>query len=216
MNKNNFIKLVALSVILLIMLVSVIYLNKGDNVPVVAEHENKMLVTENAISSYVNSDVKENIEKVEAGNLPENSREKSGERVDKIEHVEKSKFKQRCLDVLNNVTENIDVDNILPRDQAKIATIFNNCVYEIEAELALTEKQFIRSAETMACFDSIYKIRDYLLDLGTNAQLFSELPSNKESERAAITEAFINISNDIITNGGSAMMNRSILCSLDR
>ncbi|VAW51434.1 hypothetical protein MNBD_GAMMA06-890 [hydrothermal vent metagenome] len=209
MNKNNVIKLMMASVVLLVLAV---YLNKSDNELVVVEEKNLVIESE---TSYAD-DVKENIEEIEVATPSENTDEKSDEQTDEIMHAEKSKFKQRCLDVLSNATESIDVDNISPQDQANMTGIFDDCIYEIEAELALTEKQFVRSDETMGCFNSIYEIRDYLLDLGTNAQMFSELPNGKDAESVVVTEAFIDISNDIITNGGSAMVNRSLLCSMDR
>lgn len=215
MNKISFIKLAALSTIILVALVFFISPNESDNSNVVNVDENTASANETELAAYADNNTRKNIEKTTAINQAENLNDQPDEQASEIKQVEKSKFKQRCLDVLSNVTESINTDYISAQDQAKVSNVFNNCIYEIEAELALTERQFTRSTETMPCFNSLYEIRDYLLELGTKAQRFSELPNNKDSDNAAITEAFFNISDDIIVNGASAMMNRSIACSMD-
>ncbi len=208
MNKNMALKLIFVLSVLLVVLILIIYFGENEKAAPASEN-NKIPVMKNIVAPVV-------VNKAEEIFMQNETKDDLNEMVSDADIKEESKFKQYCLDILNEATNNMDVDNILPDNQANIAGIFNDCIYEIERELALTEKQFIRSPETMTCLNSVYEIRDYLLDLGTNAQLFSELPNNNTADGVKITEEFIRISDDIIVNGGAAMMNRSVLCSLDK
>ena len=126
-----------------------------------------------------------------------------------------STFKPQCLDQLDMATELINDGNISLHTQDEITAIFNACVYEIENELALTEKSFSHSVEDALCLNSVNVIRDYLLDLGTDAQRFGDLPNSTEIDRSNISSSFARISNEIISIGGSAMTNRTVNCSRD-
>jgi len=123
-----------------------------------------------------------------------------------------SKFEQRCLDVLNSATQSIDTQNMTPNEQLRMSRIFNNCVYEIDLELALIEKTIIRTPDNMQCFNRVYEIRDYLMELGTDAQLFSDLPNNNDADRVTISTSFMDVNNNISTNGEAAMSVRANYC----
>lgn len=128
-------------------------------------------------------------------------------------HSEKSKLRQQCLEHLEAATELVGDGNITLSVQARIFRILNTCVYEIENELALTERLHPDSVQDAACLNSINQIRDYLLDLGVAVQGFSELPNDTEYQRENISTEFFRIRNDIISNGELAMKNRVSLCT---
>ena len=123
-----------------------------------------------------------------------------------------SKFEQRCLDILNSATQSINTENMTPAEQLRMSRIFNNCVYEIDKELALIEKTIIRTPDNMSCFNRVYEIRDYLMELGTDAQLFSDLPNNNDADRVAIFTSFMDVNNNILSNGEAAMAVRTDYC----
>ncbi|VAW62188.1 DNA polymerase III alpha subunit [hydrothermal vent metagenome] len=123
-----------------------------------------------------------------------------------------SKFEQRCLDILNSATQSINTENMTPAEQLRMSRIFNNCVYEIDKELALIEKTIIKTPDNMQCFNKVYEIRDYLMELGTDAQLFSDLPNNNDADRVAIFTSFMDVSNNILSNGEVAMAVRTDYC----
>lgn len=128
---------------------------------------------------------------------------------------EKSKFNERCLNVIKKADKNIDLDNISVADQNNMSNLFNSCIYEIDMELALIERQFNRTAENMACLNRAYEVRDYLLDLGTNAQRFSDMTNNTDSDRVLIAETYSSVLTDILRNGRLAMDIRMTVCAKD-
>jgi len=123
-----------------------------------------------------------------------------------------SKLSDNCLDELKSTNLKLTQHNLTKNNHHKTSALLNTCVYEIDMELALTENQIIRSPETMQCFNKIYEIRDSLMQLGVDAQRFSELPNETDSDRAIILEAFTEIYNSIKLSSESAMTNRTIYC----
>jgi len=128
-------------------------------------------------------------------------------------NLQPSKFNKRCLDKLNAVTKSMREEIISKATQTSVMNVLNDCVYEIDMELALTEKEFSPIDNNTTCLNKAYKIRDSLLDLGVEAQNFGSLPSDTELDRTNISTSFIRISNNIIVKGSAAMENRSINCS---
>ncbi len=126
--------------------------------------------------------------------------------------AEISKLKDRCLSILSTADKNINSSYISLNEQRKMTGIFDDCIYEIDMELALIERQFKRSPENMTCLNSAYEIRDYLLELGTNAQQFSYMPNNTDSDKVLLAEIYSQVLNDIIKNGNSAMEIRKTVC----
>jgi len=131
----------------------------------------------------------------------------------KAKNLKPSQFNKRCLDDLTAITEKTHTDVISKATQTKIMNIFNTCVYEIDMELALTEKEFGPTASNQKCLNTVYGIRDKLLELGVDAQNFGSLPNDTELNRSDITTSFIRISNNIIVEGSLAMKNRGVNCS---
>jgi len=131
----------------------------------------------------------------------------------KARHLKPSQLNKRCLADLSAITEKAHESVLSKATQTKIMNIFNTCVYEIDMELALTEKEFGPTAANKKCLNTVYNIRDKLLDLGVDAQNFGSLPNDTELDRSNITTSFIRISNNIIVSGSAAMKNRSINCS---
>lgn len=129
--------------------------------------------------------------------------------------LEKSKLGQRCLTKLETATKRINDGTISSNIQREISSVFNTCVYEIEIELVLTEKEFNDSENDAHCLNSVSEIRDYLLDLGVKAQAFSELPNATEYDRANIAALFSRVSDDIFTRADLAMKNRTVTCLQD-
>jgi hypothetical protein len=130
----------------------------------------------------------------------------------KANTMEESKFNQRCLDKLNIEISDFSYENISNNHQRKIATLLSGCIYEIDMELALTERSITRNTQNQPCFNKIYEIRDSLLELDTDAQFFGELPNSTDADRVKIASDFKRISDNIIKSGKSAMNNRTDLC----
>ncbi len=127
--------------------------------------------------------------------------------------LQPSQFKKNCLDNLKAMKKDMGDEIISKAIQTHIMEIFNNCVFEIDMELALTEKEFSATTENTLCLNHVYSIRDSLLDLGTEAQNFGSLPNNTELERSEIAASFSRIRASIIEKGESAMNNRNESCS---
>lgn len=126
--------------------------------------------------------------------------------------LEASKFNDRCLTILNTADQSINIDSISTREQRKMSGIFNNCIYEIDMELALTERQFERTPENIPCLNKVYEIRDALLELGTVAQQFSDLANNTDSDRVLISESYSKVLAEIAGKGKAAMQIRDDFC----
>jgi len=149
---------------------------------------------------------------VERYGVSEKNHEPLEKMVKKTRILAKSEFKRNCLDKLNSAEELISDGNIPENTQAEISRIFDGCVYEIERELVLTEKEFNYSTDDIHCLDSVNEIRDYLFDLGVRAQMFGELPNSTEDDRANIAASFSDVSREIVSRGGSALKNRTVVC----
>jgi len=93
-----------------------------------------------------------------------------------------------------------------------MSNLFNSCIYEIDMELALIERQFNRTAENIDCLNRAYEVRDYLLELGVSAQNFSDMSNNTDSDRVQISEAYSLVLADIFRNGKLAMDVRTTAC----
>jgi hypothetical protein len=139
--------------------------------------------------------------------------EKTEEFEEKTSFSEQSKFNERCLSVVGRADENINLDNISVSEQKNMANIFNGCIYEIDMELALIERQFERTAENLDCLNKAYEVRDYLLELGTDAQNFSDMPNSTDSDRVRIAESYSELLENIFKNGRMAMNVRTNVCA---
>ncbi len=160
--------------------------------PIIGKQNNRPLISENSI---------ENTREI-TNDSANNSNRKS----------QPSQFKKNCLDNIKAMKKDMGDEIISKAIQTHIMEIFNNCVYEIDMELALTEKEFSSTTENNICLNRVYSIRDSLLDLGTEAQNFGSLPNNTELERSEIAASFSRIRSNIIDKGESAMNNRSVNC----
>ncbi len=208
MNKTVFVKLGIGSALLVVLVLSA-WPDRKPRPPAKTPREPVALATGTQVDANTPQDMGD------APATPVARAEKPAAQENNVTDSREPGFNQRCTEILDQAVESMDLSSILPQDQARLTRVFNDCIYAIDLELAQTEKQFTRSAETAACFRSVYAIRDYLLELGTDVQSFAELPNNTDSDQVAIAEAFTRIRDDIMTNGETAMMNRSMYCSPD-
>jgi len=136
-----------------------------------------------------------------------------------LEESAPSTFSDNCVEPLSQFLDDNDDDaqpNMTSSQQTEAGVLLNVCVQEIQTEIDLTRQEYPNLEQLTECNKNLNASVANKPLVQSKINEFIGLPNNTNEESLAVALYFSGISLSMMTDGGTAALNRVSICVLEK